>query len=73
MIFRLLLVRFAWVGWAGVSVFSDGPKDNIPENVRRIPPLGIEVPEETAAALKRGLAEVASETGFFGENWEVKK
>jgi len=37
------------------SSFADGPADNMPESVRRIPPLGIEVPEQMAAALHHGL------------------
>ncbi|MAS96557.1 MAG: hypothetical protein CMO55_25490 [Verrucomicrobiales bacterium] len=41
-------------------VFADGPEDNKPENVRQIPPPGIEVPAEKKAALKKGLNELKS-------------
>ncbi|MFT5466760.1 MAG: hypothetical protein ACI8UO_001860 [Verrucomicrobiales bacterium] len=47
---------------------ADGPADNIPENVRRVPPLGIEVPDETRQALEAGIAELQAEmTGFKHE------
>ncbi|HCN77047.1 MAG TPA: hypothetical protein DIT13_07625 [Verrucomicrobiales bacterium] len=38
------------------AVLADGPKDNLADNVRPIPPPGIEVPESDAAALREGLA-----------------
>ena len=34
---------------------ADGPKDNIPDNVRSVPPLGIEVPEADRKELEDGL------------------
>src|SRR6476620_5236805 len=34
---------------------ADGPADNIPTNVRRVPKLGIEVPAERKAKLEAGL------------------
>lgn len=37
------------------SVWADGPADNIPAQVRVIPPEGIEVPAEDAAELSQGL------------------
>lgn len=36
--------------------FADGPTDNIPENVRRIPKLGIEVPAAERAKLEEQIA-----------------
>ena len=39
-------------------VFADGPADNIPENVRRVPKLGIEVPAEKRKELEAGLAKL---------------
>ncbi|MCI0358006.1 MAG: prolyl oligopeptidase family serine peptidase [Planctomycetaceae bacterium] len=38
---------------------ADGPADNIPANVRRIPKLGIEVPADRRAALEAGLAKLS--------------
>ncbi len=43
------------------SVFADGPADNKIENVRRIPPLGVEVPETEATELRAKLDAVAAE------------
>jgi dienelactone hydrolase len=40
-------------------VLADGPADNIPTNVRRIPKVGIEVPAERRAKLEAGLAQLA--------------
>ncbi|MCA9178661.1 MAG: prolyl oligopeptidase family serine peptidase [Planctomycetales bacterium] len=40
-------------------LLADGPKDNHPESVRRIPALGIEVSPEDRDALNKGLAELA--------------
>lgn len=40
------------------AALADGPKDNIPTEVRPIPPLGMEVPTETRAELEKGLAEL---------------
>ena len=45
-----------------LSSFSlaDGPADNIPANVRRVPKLGIEVQEEKRKELEAGLAKLRS-------------
>jgi hypothetical protein len=40
---------------------ADGPKDNLPDNVRPIPPKGVEVPEADLAELQAGLAELGKE------------
>jgi len=37
---------------------GDGPKDNVPSDVRRIPPLGVTVPAEDRDALEKGLTEL---------------
>jgi pimeloyl-ACP methyl ester carboxylesterase len=39
-------------------VFADGPRDNIADNVRRIPALGVEVPEAQAAEFRAGLEQL---------------
>lgn len=41
------------------ATLADGPADNNPETVRRIPALGIEVPAETRAQLEKGLSELS--------------
>jgi hypothetical protein len=40
---------------------ADGPADNIPENVRRVPKLGIEVPAEKKKELEAFLAKLRSD------------
>ena len=37
---------------------ADGPQDNLIENVRRIPALGVEVPADRAASLRNGLTQL---------------
>ncbi len=41
--------------------FADGPGDNLPDNVRPIPPKGSPVPEADAKELRAGLAELQKE------------
>src|SRR4051794_6591382 len=45
---------------------ADGPKDNLPDNVRPIPPKGIDVPAADLAELKKQLA------GFQAQIRELK-
>ena len=40
---------------APLFTLADGPADNIPTNVRRVPKLGIEVPADRKAKLEAGL------------------
>ncbi|QDT52935.1 Prolyl oligopeptidase family protein [Caulifigura coniformis] len=41
---------------AATPAFADGPKDNLVDNVRQIPPPGIEVPAEVRESLTKGAA-----------------
>lgn len=43
---------------AAAFAFADGPADNIPDKVRPVPPLGIELPEADTTEIKAGLAEL---------------
>ncbi|MFP6649142.1 MAG: hypothetical protein VB817_06760, partial [Pirellulaceae bacterium] len=38
---------------------ADGPRDNDPTTVRRVPRLGVDVPEEDVTKLNKGLDELA--------------
>ncbi len=40
------------------SVYADGPADNIPDSVRRVPPAGVEVPTDIRDHLKAGIAQI---------------
>ena len=42
-------------GFAPATSYGDGPQDNIAENVRSVPPVGIEVPEADRKELEDGL------------------
>ncbi|MBL8798138.1 MAG: prolyl oligopeptidase family serine peptidase [Planctomycetia bacterium] len=46
---------------AVVGVRADGPGDNLPDKVRRIPPVGIAVNDDDRAALQAGLDQLAKE------------
>jgi len=50
-----LVASLAWLGLAPFAL-ADGPGDNRPENVRRIPRPGIEVAPDDRGALEEGLA-----------------
>ncbi|MFO0905498.1 MAG: prolyl oligopeptidase family serine peptidase [Pirellulales bacterium] len=48
-------VIVAWMMLVAATACADGPADNIPQNVRRLPKLGVEVPADKRAALEEGL------------------
>jgi dienelactone hydrolase len=48
------------VVWVALAAWADGPKDNLPDAVRRIPQRGIDIPAETRAELERRLDGLAS-------------
>ena len=43
---------------AALPAAADGPKDNIPDSVRPVPPVGNDIPAEDRDALNKGLAEL---------------
>ncbi len=56
---RMILLLTTVALLAGTERCSaDGPKDNIPDQVRQVPPVGIEVSESDRAELERGLKEL---------------
>lgn len=56
--FRALAWVFAVGSGVGGVCRADGPADNIPDSVRRIPPAGVEVPQEIRIQLEAGLVEI---------------
>ncbi|PHS19020.1 MAG: hypothetical protein COA78_01255 [Blastopirellula sp.] len=58
---RISLLLLTGLMLLPAALFADGEADNHPDTVRRIPRLGIEVPEEDQAALKAGLAKLQTE------------
>ncbi|MCX6900577.1 MAG: prolyl oligopeptidase family serine peptidase [Verrucomicrobia bacterium] len=44
-----------------LSLCADGPRDNLPDSVRPVPPPGIEVPAEDRAELEAGLKKLGAE------------
>ncbi len=53
----LVLICFA----AAAFVFADGPSDNLPDKVRRVPPPGVKISEADRAELQAGAAELGQE------------
>ena len=53
-----LALPFALAALAIAPAAADGPKDNIPDNVRPVPPKGAEVAEADLKELRAGLAEL---------------
>ena len=53
--FRRALSAFALVSLFAVSAFADGPADNVPDKVRRVPPPGIQIPDADRAELQAGV------------------
>ena len=51
----LLAVSLSCLASVATATLADGPADNRPENVRRVPPPGIEVPAVDRKALEDGL------------------
>jgi pimeloyl-ACP methyl ester carboxylesterase len=60
MLMRWLLAASLLLGLAAVSR-GDGPKDNQPDNVRRIPPPGVKIDEKERAELQKGIDDLARE------------
>jgi hypothetical protein len=70
--------RVAWglvlsAAMAACSVArGDGPKDNVPDNVRPIPPVGIAVPDAEKAELEKGVGQLGKEIEVLRESLKGK-
>ncbi len=51
---------------------ADGPKDNIPDQVRRIPGLGVEVPAAQRQQLEQGLAKLKTSLDLLKKNKDAR-
>jgi pimeloyl-ACP methyl ester carboxylesterase len=72
---RVRPVAIVWVlAVAAVSgvARADGPADNNPETVRRVPKLGVEVPAEDKTKLQAGLDELKAAIGKLAESKNSK-
>ena len=61
-----LILTMSLIGMVSVAN-ADGEADNHPENVRRVPALGIEVSAEDRSELEAGLAELNQKIEGFGK------
>jgi len=57
----LLPLSFCFSLAALLTIHADGPADNLETNVRRVPPIGITVPDKDRVELEQGLAVLAKE------------
>ena len=53
----VVLMTAGLTGW----LYSDGPGDNLPDKVRRIPPPGVEIPEADKSDLAAGVEQLGKE------------
>ncbi len=60
---RIQLHHCAWMLMLGLvsTAWADGPADNVPDNVRRIPKLGVDVPDADRMELEQGLKTLAEQ------------
>jgi hypothetical protein len=58
---RRALLAFAAVSLFTVPAIADGPADNIPDKVRRVPPPGIKIPDADRADLQAGVDALGKE------------
>src|SRR5438874_562939 len=72
MIRRWLSLAATMVLGATPAAWADGPQDNVPASVRRIPKLGIDVPAEIRAELERGLADLRSSIEGLGRKRDAR-
>jgi len=56
----------------GNAARADGPKDNLPDQVRRIPALGVEVPAADRAELEEGLAKLKASIEHLEKKGDAK-
>lgn len=69
MIFRMLSIAALLLTSLALA---DGPADNIPTNVRRVPKLGVEVPAERKAKLEAGLKELDAKIAALKKSKDAK-
>lgn len=74
MLHRLAIASALIVPLFAAPLFTsaDGPADNIPSNVRRIPKLGIEVPADRKAKLEAGLKQLDDKIGALKGKKDAK-
>ena len=69
------LLSFGLILVQSQVVIADGPRDNIPGKVRRVPPVGVEVSKADRESLEKGLRELASQIATIRKhpNAEVRR
>lgn len=60
-IITFLLCAMPTLAWAWHGLLADGPADNQPDNVRRVPPPGIKIPDADHVQLSAAVAEFDKE------------
>lgn len=70
--FLAFLISAAAFLMSEIPCVADGPRDNIPDQVRQVPPVGIEVPEAEKAELEKGLAELDGQIEMLRKRRDVR-
>ncbi len=68
----LLIVSLSCLASVAAAALADGPADNQPQNVSRIPMLGIEVSADDRKALEDGLAKLQEAIGQLQQKKDAK-
>jgi hypothetical protein len=53
-------------------LYADGPGDNVPDNVRPVPPVGVEVPKDVADELQKGVDDLGKDIDGLRESLQKK-
>ena len=68
----LALLLAGLSGLSGQPAWADGPADNLAENVRPVPQVGVEVPADVRAKLEAGLTELSALLAELGKKTDPK-
>jgi dienelactone hydrolase len=68
---RFVLPAWLLIGLAAVA-HGDGPKDNQPNNVRRVPPPGVQIDETDRAELEKGVQHLGKEIESLRSTLQAK-
>ena len=71
--FRSVILSLLPVSLSAVTALADGPKDNIPDQVRQVPAVGIDVPGEDLAKLTTGLGQLETAFGKLPKNTQTAR
>ena len=69
---QVWILGFALVLGSFAQALADGPADNVADNVRRVPKIGVEVPEADRAELEQGLAKLGQQIASLQQSTDAQ-